>query len=49
MRRALVVIAALMVLLALDAVFNDYRFSGRIYSAAVEFGRLVNRTIDSIF
>jgi hypothetical protein len=49
MRRALMVVLFVMLLLAIDAVFNEYRFTAAIYRGVLEFARLVNRTIDEMF
>jgi hypothetical protein len=49
MRRALVVVLLLVVLLGIDAIFNDFRFTGAVYREILEFGRLFTRTIDGMF
>ncbi len=49
MRRALVVVLLVVVLVAIDAAFNEFRFSGAVYREVLEFGRLFTRTIDGIF
>ncbi len=49
MRRAVLIVLVFVALVALDATFNDYRVSGAVYREFVEFGRLVNRTIDAAF
>jgi hypothetical protein len=49
MRRALVVVLLIVVLLGIDVIFNDFRFSAAMYREVLEFGRLFTRTVDEIF
>jgi hypothetical protein len=49
MRRAMVAVGFVVLLFALDATFNDYRFSGAIYREIAEFGRVVNRVVSQGF
>jgi hypothetical protein len=49
MRRALVVVLVVVVLVALDAVFNEARVSGALYREVLEFGRVLNRTVSEMF
>ncbi len=45
MRRVIVVIAFLVVLLAIDAVANDFRFTTQLIAELREFVRIVNRFV----
>jgi hypothetical protein len=49
MRRAFLVVLIIALLVALDALFNGYRVTEGIYRGIVEFGRLINRTVDQFF
>ena len=49
MRRALIVVLLVVVLVALDAIFNESRFGGALYREVMEFGRIVNRTVTEMF
>jgi hypothetical protein len=45
MRRALVVVLLVVLLVALDIIFNEARVSGGVYREVTEFGRILNRTV----
>jgi hypothetical protein len=45
MRRAIVVLGVVLVLVALDALFNQWAITGSIYRQALEFARLVDRLL----
>jgi hypothetical protein len=44
-RNAVVVIGMVLVLVGLDAVFNQWSFTGSMYRDVLEFGRILNRLI----
>jgi hypothetical protein len=48
MRRALVVVLLVVLLVALDIIFNEARVSGGFYREAMEFGRILNRTVSEM-
>jgi hypothetical protein len=49
MRKTLLIIGLIATLIALDAIVNDFRFTGAVLAELKEFIRLVNRFVGHTF